>query len=216
MNWLALETSSPLLSIALKKGNNKTEEFTFKGFLRHAENLLPAIDRLLKKKGLRVEAIDAFCIGRGPGSYTGLRIGFAALKGFLVLMEKPCYGAESLDIIAQSIPPQSSRPLVVCLDARQEKIYEKTYRFRKNAWRADGKIESLSLKEFLRKLPEGASVTGDALKRYKKEIEQAGSAKRIFLLPEKFWYPRASLLIQSPFLKQLKKPDDFLPLYRPC
>jgi tRNA threonylcarbamoyl adenosine modification protein YeaZ len=68
--------------------------------MKHAEKILPVIDRLLKKEKLKIRDIDAFLIGRGPGSFTGLRVGFATLKGFLATCPKPCYGAFSLDIIA--------------------------------------------------------------------------------------------------------------------
>ena len=71
--------------------------------MKHAENLLPVIDRLLKKEKLKIGNIDAFLISRGPGSFTGLRIGFATLKGFLATHPKPCYGAFSLDVIAAGI-----------------------------------------------------------------------------------------------------------------
>jgi hypothetical protein len=136
MNLLAIETSSPVLSIALKKHGGKIRHGIVKGYMKHAENLLPVIDRLLKKEKLEIGDIDTFLISRGPGSFTGLRIGFATLKGFLATCPKPCYGALSLDVIAAGIKPAGTdlalkghENLTVCLDARRGKLYTRSYRY---------------------------------------------------------------------------------------
>ena len=111
MNLLAIETSSPALSVAIKRSGTKLRHATVQGYMKHAENLLPVIDRLLKKEKLKIGDMDAFLISRGPGSFTGLRIGFATLKGFLATCPKPCYGASSLDVIASGIKGSDPFPL---------------------------------------------------------------------------------------------------------
>ncbi len=106
MNLLAIETSSPVLSVAIQKAGGKIRQATVKGYMKHAEHLLPLIDRLLRQEKLKIGDIDAFLISRGPGSFTGLRIGFATLLGFLATQPKPCYGAYSLDVIAAALRSQ--------------------------------------------------------------------------------------------------------------
>ena len=71
--------------------------------------------------------MDAFLIDRGPGSFTGLRIGFATLKGFFAFSPKNCYGPLSLDIIARAIDLPEGSALGVLLDARREKIFARFY-----------------------------------------------------------------------------------------
>jgi tRNA threonylcarbamoyladenosine biosynthesis protein TsaB len=216
-NLLAIETSSPLLSVALKKGEDKTVQSTLKGFLRHAENLVPVIDRLLKKKKLSLHQIDAFLIGRGPGSFTGLRIGFATLKGFLSLVKKPCYGALSLDMIAEAIDLKAGSWLIVCLDARREKIYARFYRKETSSWQPKGRVQVLTFSELAARLPMEATLAGDALSRYKADFEKfllSNPKRKIHFLPQKYWYPRASsLILRSGTLEKLDQPRDFLPLY---
>lgn len=226
-NLLAFETSSPVLSIALKKGKETVLETSTEGFLQHAENLIPLMDRLLRKKKLTLPDIDAFLIGRGPGSFTGLRIGFATLKGFLACQKKPCYGALSLDMIAASIDLAEGNWLGVCLDAYRKKIYIRLYKRRRGTWKAQGKMSVRAFPEILEDLPAEVTLTGDALLRYQKFFEQgfSGSKRKIHFLPSSQWTPRASSLIACfiessrrggvtpPLLQKLDKPRDFLPLY---
>jgi tRNA threonylcarbamoyladenosine biosynthesis protein TsaB len=224
-NVLAFDTSSPVLSVALKKGNESTSEAKLVGFLQHAENLLPIIDHLLKEKRLTIRDIDLFLIGRGPGSFTGLRIGFATLKGFLALGKKPCYGALSLDMITENAKLEEKAPLAVCLDAHREKIYARLYRRINSRWLPEGSIRVVSFSQLTDLLPEGSYVAGDALGRYGESFQNIASKKKIHFLPEAYWYPRAATLISwltnikvlqgSGYfpLARLGKSEDFLPLY---
>ncbi len=217
-NILAFDTSSPVLSLALKKGQEPVLAAEITGFLQHAENLLPLTDKLLKTKKLSIYDIDVFLIGRGPGSFTGLRIGFATLKGLLVTKKKPCFGALSLDMIAENCRLPESSHLAVCLDARREKIYTRFYLRKKSAWVSKGKAAVLDFEVLTLGLPPESYIAGDALIRYGEKIKEFSSGKKIHFLPESDWYPKAATLIRwynqkSKNIQQLKKPKDFLPLY---
>jgi tRNA threonylcarbamoyladenosine biosynthesis protein TsaB len=208
MNLLAIETSSPVLSVAIKKSGAKLRHATVQGYMKHAENLLPVIDRLLKRERLKIQDIDAFLISRGPGSFTGLRIGFATLKGFLAIRPKPCYGAFSLDVIAAGIK-RAGNPLnlTICLDARRGKIYARSYHNDGKRWIPCGPSRVASLHEGI---PEGNLVAGDGISKL--------DASRLALAPKKDWVPRAATLIElfeagDPLLKKLTRPKDFLPVY---
>lgn len=218
MNILAIETSSSVLSVALKKGSEKVSETKLVGFMKHAENLLPMMDNLLKKKKLQTQDIDTFLIGRGPGSFTGLRIGFATLKGFLAAKKKSCFGGMSLDMIAANHDLPENSKLAVCLDARRQKIYSRFYQFKKGTWRPQKQARVLTFLELASELAEGTYVSGDALIRYEEDFKKLSGRKKIQLLPEAYWYPRASTLIdwydsRDGKLKPLKTPRDFMPLY---
>ncbi|HLD50517.1 MAG TPA: tRNA (adenosine(37)-N6)-threonylcarbamoyltransferase complex dimerization subunit type 1 TsaB, partial [bacterium] len=204
MNILALETSSPVLSVALQKGKTgKILQSSVRGFSKHAENLFPALDQLLKKTKLSIQEIDTWLIGRGPGSFTGLRIGFSALKGFLVMEKsaqggsasggKDCFGALSLDLIAENAPlPEGSR-LGVCLDAFRQKVYARFYRRSQGKWQPASTPEAWTLEEFISRLPPETALTGNALERFGPEIKK--HFQKIHFLTEKLWYPKASSLI---------------------
>ena len=217
MILLAIDTSSPVLSVALKKNNETTLEKSVDGFLNHAENLMPVIAGLLKRKRLRIQDVDAFLIDLGPGSFTGLRIGLATLKGFLAAGKKKCYGALSLDLISENA--KTEKPwLAVCLDARREKIYFRLYKRAKERWIPFRKPEAVSFNELKKLLPEHTVIAGDALLKYRGFFESEIPPKHLVYLPQESWYPKASTLIsfflnKDPRLVPLKKPSDFLPLY---
>lgn len=212
---LAIETSSAVMSVALQKGKEEILEKTVHGFSNHAENLLPSADDLLKKRKVAFKDVKTILIGRGPGSFTGLRVGFATLKG--LLKKQKCYGILSLDLISENALIPEGSVLCVCLDARREKIYSRLYKKQRGQWKALSKAQVLSFEEWIETLPQGANLCGDALAKYRAKLE-AIAGKNFTLLPEHTWYPRASTLI-SLFLKKsekfdlLEKPKDFLPLY---
>jgi tRNA threonylcarbamoyl adenosine modification protein YeaZ len=199
--------------------------------MKHAENLIPVIDRLLKKEKMKISDIDAFLISRGPGSFTGLRIGFATLKGFLAIDPKPCYGASSLDVIAAgiqgtgegdrpsksikgSVPlftkrSQSPCNLTVCLDARRGKLYARSYHYQNERWMPDGPSRVALLEEISQRLPSGCLIAGDGINKF--------DAKGFTVAPEKSWIPRSATLIKlfeagDPLLKKLSRPKEFLPV----
>ena len=210
MNLLAIETSSPVLSVAIKKSGAKLRHATIKGYMKYAENLLPAIDRLLRKERLKIGDIDAFLISRGPGSFTGLRIGFATLKGFLAVRSKSCYGAFSLDVIAAGIRPQGYTNLTVCLDARRGKLYARSYLYHEKRWRSRGPSRVIPIDNLISGLPGESWIAGDGIPKL--------ATKNLSIVPEKNWIPRAATLIalfetKNPLLKKLRRPKEFLPFY---
>jgi len=229
MNLLAIETSGPVLSVAVKKGARPGKHLCLKGFSRHVENLIPLIDRLLTKERLRIRDIDILLVGRGPGSFTGLRIGFSTIKGFLAARERPCFGASSLDLIASAVPPPHSPPagrgapclgpglfsstLAVCLSAKRDKLYTCSYRYHGKGWKPLGAPSVEDPAAWLKRLPEDVMIAGSGL-----AICAADIQKKMTRLPEKYWFPKASALIKlyelkNPLLKRLIEPKDILPLY---
>jgi len=217
MNLLAIETSSPVLSVAVKKGSRAARGAVLKGYFRHAENLLPLIDNLLRREKLEIRDIDALLIGRGPGSFTGLRVGFATLKGFIALRKKPCYGAFSPDLIASGLPACKKGKLHVCLDAKRDKLYVRSYRYNKKAWTPQKAITACTFEELSDIITDDSLLAGDGLAADKNGVLDR-SGKKPLRAPEKFWHPKASTLItlfekKDPMLRPLTKPKDFLPVY---
>lgn len=214
---LALETSGPFLSTALGTREGKIKMAKAEAPLQHSENLISLIDRLLKREKLTLKNIDAFVIDRGPGSFTGLRIGFSLLKGFLAAQKKSCFGAVSLDMIASRVNLPEGSILGVLVDARRERIYSRFYRNEKGEWVAEKKLEVLSYSELEEKIKEGMTLTGDALRRYGEKLRQK-FGERIHFLPESLTSPSAATLVewfqaQDHRVVPLKAPRDFLPLY---
>ena len=203
---LAFETSTATLTVALGTREGKIRELRSTGAFKHSENLIPLIDRLLKKERLSASDIDAFAMDRGPGSFTGLRIGFSLLKGFLAARKRPCYGAVSLDMMTHSIVLPEGRRLGVFMDARRDKIYSRFYRFEKSKWAAEGRLEVLTLSELLPRISKGTVLVGDGLERYKEKVKVRTVFPCARTLVE--WFQK-----RDSRLTLLKTPRDFSPLY---
>lgn len=220
MNTLAFDTSGPILSVALQCGSSPIQEKVHFGALEHMEHLLPFVDELLKAQKLNIDQIDQYLINRGPGSFTGLRIGFACLKGLVVADSKPCFSADALDVLAERIPVKNEKYLAICLDAFRGQFYVKVFENQKNEaagkWNGIAESKAIPSKDVASIIPSGAFIAGDALRRYIPLFESAG--KNFNIAPEELWYPRASSLIHlqkssAETLKKLVSLEDFLPAY---
>ena len=88
---------------------------------------LPFADELLRASQITINQVDCFLINRGPGSFTGLRVGFATLIGLIAFDPKPCYACDSLDALAERIPADRKKNLAICLDAFRSKFYVKIF-----------------------------------------------------------------------------------------
>jgi tRNA threonylcarbamoyladenosine biosynthesis protein TsaB len=198
-NILAVDTSSRVLSVAIKSGSS-----VFKSNLdavpRHSERLIGIIEKGLKRLKLKKENIHAFVWGLGPGSFTGLRIGLSVLKGFHLCLRKKSFGASSLDLIALSSSLKEGE-LLVCVDARRQSIYAAKYQFKNGAVKKVMKDTLLSFDELIRKTTKQTIFSGDALTVYGDLIRSKHGKNVLFLKPS-FWYPQAS---QSLFLSESKR-----------
>ena len=127
---LAVETSAEACSVALYY-NGETRTFFEHAPRRHAELLLPAIRGLLEQAGMQLANLDAIAFGRGPGSFTSLRIGIGVVQGLAWGAGLPVVPVSSLAAIAQDAIERSASnvPLVcVAVDARMNEVYTATFR----------------------------------------------------------------------------------------
>jgi len=216
MNFLAFDTSGPVMSVALQCGNTPILEKVRHGNWGHMEELLPFADELLRERKLKITDIESFLLNRGPGSFTGLRIGFSTLLGLIAANPKPCFGADSLDLLAERIPCENHSHLAICLDAFRSKFYTKIFENKNNQWQACVPSQALEMNQAFQIIPEKALIAGSALDRYQNLFE---ASKKLFVItPTDLWSPRASSLIRlyqndSPAVKKLVSSEDFLPVY---
>lgn len=215
---LAIETSSPILSIAFQQDGKPFVESTLQGYSGHVENLIPLIDQMLKNQSVSISEVDTFLLGRGPGSFTGLRVGFATVKALQTVQKRNCYGAASLDMIAEHITLKDGSVLAVGLDAHRSRIYSKFFVRQQNEWKPQSEIQLHSIEEFMKALPENGWLAGDALLRYREILEPKQKLMHWNFLPEPDGYPRAASLLslfqkKDSRIQKLQTPEDFLPLY---
>ena len=115
---LSLETSTEACSVALQYQGQVTEEF--KTGIRHSEIILAMVEKILIDHGLVVSQIDCIAFGRGPGMFTGLRIGAGVVQGIAFAADLPVLPISSLAILAQG---QKSNKIMAALDARMNQVY---------------------------------------------------------------------------------------------
>lgn len=119
---LAIDSATPVAGVALLNGEKLIKE-EFSNYKKtHSETLMLMVDRVLKECECTVLQVDAFAVTTGPGSFTGLRIGLAAVKGLSMATGKPVTGVSTLDTLAHNLYGSDA---LVCplLDARKQEVY---------------------------------------------------------------------------------------------
>lgn len=122
MNILSLDTSTPVLSISLRTSSTYEERKVIGNF-SHSENLLGEIKSLLKRGGIELKDLELLICTKGPGSFTGLRIGMAGLKGISLASSAPLVSVPTLSVIEESVKSLWKGPILSVIDAKKKKFY---------------------------------------------------------------------------------------------
>lgn len=122
MNILALETSAKAASCAVLKDGAPVASAWQQTGLTHSRTLMPMVEGMLRNSELTIQDMDAIAVAVGPGSFTGLRIGIAAVKGLSWAADKPCIAVSTLE--AMATPLSHMEGLIICaMDARRQQVY---------------------------------------------------------------------------------------------
>jgi tRNA threonylcarbamoyladenosine biosynthesis protein TsaB len=119
---LSIETATRVMSVALLQGESLLAEITTFDDAVHSERLLPAVDQLLRIGALSLDEVDAFAVSIGPGSFTGLRIGLATVKGLAFESDRPVVPVPTLAALTLAAAGAVG-PVAALLDARREEVY---------------------------------------------------------------------------------------------
>ncbi len=169
---LSLSTAEQGCSLAIVDKNVLVCEEFWDTRLSHSRRVLEMIDHMLSKRvGMALEDIDIFCAARGPGSFTGLRIGISVIKGLCLAMEKPGMGVSSLDGIAFRFA-HCSIPVCVMMDARRNEVYCAVYQFDQGRLVFKTKERVVSPKDAIRMTKGPSLFAGSGSKAYQDIIEQ--------------------------------------------
>ena len=167
MKILAVDSSAIVASAALCEDGKLLAEYTLNNKNTHSETLLPMIESLLSFFSLSVKDIDLFAVSAGPGSFTGVRIGVATVKGLAFSSEKACVGVSTLEALANNL--RFHRGLICpVMNARRSQVYTALFR-------SDG--ESL-----VRLMPDSAmaiSELDDILAEYGEEVVLVGDGYNV-------------------------------------
>ena len=119
---LAFETSAKAASVALTENGKLLGEAYQNTGLTHSQTLMVMAEDVLQQCGKTAREVNAVAVAAGPGSFTGVRIGVAAAKGFSWGAELPCYGVSTLEAMAESLDVYDGY-VCPCMDARRSQVY---------------------------------------------------------------------------------------------
>ncbi len=164
---LAVESATTAVGAALLRGEALLEERDGAAPGPPSERLLPAIDAVLRAAGVRLDQVDAFAVSVGPGSFTGLRVGIATVKGLAFGSATPVAAVPTL--LALALPAlDGSAPVAALLDARRGEVYAAVFAADGGTLLPDAVVTPAALAEHLPPgtrvvLGEGAGFAGAAL-----------------------------------------------------
>lgn len=194
---LSIDSSSKVATAALLDENNLIAEYTLNNKLEHSTLIMDMVDKLLKDSNLSIDDIDGFVVSKGPGSFTGLRIGMATIKGLSFGSNKPYISISSLDALAYSLITFDG---IICpiMDALRDSVYTCLYKNNNGVLEKLIDYSALDLNELVEALKEkGEKVifTGDGLTKHKEYL----SAK----LPNAYFAPNHLSVIRASSLGDL-------------
>ena len=120
MKYLSVDTATRVESVALNEDDQLIVEHSILRKSGHGAGILDDVEDLLGQAGWTLEDVDAYVCGLGPGSFTGLRIGLATLKGLAMAMDKPLLGARTTHLLRAAMPDAKT---IAVIDARRGQIY---------------------------------------------------------------------------------------------
>ncbi len=128
MKILGIDTSGLVGAVAIADGDLLLSQFSIQYKTTHSEILMPMLDDVCKKIHLDLKSIDAIAVAKGPGSFTGLRIGSATAKGLALALDKPIIPIPTVDGIAYNLYGVEK---IICpmMDARRNQVYTGLYTF---------------------------------------------------------------------------------------
>ncbi len=190
---LAIDTASTCCSVALTRGSvvggEVVASVSLNSSVTHSRRLLTAIDWLLAESGMDLQDVDGLGVSIGPGSFTGLRIGMATVKGLATALNKPLLGVSTLDALALSCTGE--RLICAVLDARKKEVYTCFYRYDlQGIPRRVGAIRVVSPQQLTEDIQQPVLFVGDAVMLYG-DLWQKALGARFASAPRPLHYPCA-------------------------
>lgn len=121
MKILSISTSSPICSVCILEDTTLLKEISLDSGLTHSEKLMPIINQILLETNLKLNDINLLVCDKGPGSFTGIRIGIATVKAFNDSLNIPAIGISSLEALSYNV--KNSGIICSLIDARNENCY---------------------------------------------------------------------------------------------
>lgn len=210
MTLLGIETSGKTASVALYEDGLFLGQHSVYTSRTHSQVILPMVKNLLAECDREISGLDAIAVSDGPGSYTGIRIGIAAVKAMTFALDIPCYGISSLEGMAYNLGCEG----YICpvMKARKDLVYTALFRTiggKTERIRSDEIISVSELDSLLSALNENVIVTGDAVEDFTNEH----SNERYSLSPAHLRFQNANGICLAALDHESQSPEEIQASY---
>ncbi|HHX56165.1 MAG TPA: tRNA (adenosine(37)-N6)-threonylcarbamoyltransferase complex dimerization subunit type 1 TsaB [Clostridiales bacterium] len=218
MKVLAIDSSGLVASVAIVTEDELLAEYTINYRKTHSQTLLPMLDEIVKITNIDLKDIDAIAISKGPGSFTGLRIGSATAKGLAMVLDIPIIPVATVDGLAYNLYKSDN---VICplMDARRNQVYTGLYKWIDGEFKVLLEQRPLAIEEIseeINKIAEEVIFIGDGIKVFENQLKETIKVNYSFA-PAHLSRQRAGA-IGALGIKYYKKgimtdADEFVPTY---
>ena len=191
---LALDSTAEVSSVAVCDGDRLLSEITINTGNTHSETLLPSVEEALRMAQLSVDKIDLFACTTGPGSFTGVRIGAATIKGLAYGTNRPCASVSTLEALAYNLNGYNG---IICpvMNARRSQVYNALFECKKGELLRLSPDRALSISELDAELCDKSDqiyLCGDGYSI----TEKGFIATKIEYVPQRYRYQNAYSVAQ--------------------
>jgi tRNA threonylcarbamoyladenosine biosynthesis protein TsaB len=215
MRILGIDTSTKFLSIAIYD-RGKIYSYNLEVGRKLSSLITATIKKVLDAAGVDIKTIDYFACGLGPGSFTGMRVGLATVKGLSWSLKKPVVGISTLDILSRNANLADGQ-VIVMLDARRGLVYSAIYRKKNNDFKKLTPDMLLTPAELFKKVKLSSVILGDAVGLYRDKV--LSQLKNTIIMDGDFWYPQPHNIVRLALekirsgRKQLSNAFNVEPIY---
>nr|WP_317413168.1 tRNA (adenosine(37)-N6)-threonylcarbamoyltransferase complex dimerization subunit type 1 TsaB [uncultured Solibaculum sp.] len=217
MKILAIDSTAVSASCALMEAEKLTAEFYMNCGLTHSETLMPMISDVLRYTGTKAQDLDYLSVAVGPGSFTGVRIGVAAVKGMALALDLPCVGVSTLEAMAWNLVGRPQTQVCAVMDARCKQVYQAFFEVDETSVMRQCEDRAISIEQLGREIQKTGRpvlLVGDGAQLCTEELKHTGLVR---LAPLTIRYQRASGVAQaakeSIRLGKILKGEELRPIY---
>jgi tRNA threonylcarbamoyladenosine biosynthesis protein TsaB len=215
MKILALDSSTNVMGVAVTENGTVLAEYLTQLKLNHSVRLMPAIQQVMNEVGMDPKELDRIAVSKGPGSYTGIRIGVSIAKTLAWTLNKELVGVSTLACLAQN-GSQFSGVIAPFFDARRDRVYTGLYKKQGDNIEAIEKDQIVPVEMWLEKLDTGGEpilFIGQDVPKFKDQI-RAKLGSRASFAPSSLNVPRPSeLAMLAEALPPVTSIHHFVPEY---
>ncbi|MFU8861694.1 MAG: tRNA (adenosine(37)-N6)-threonylcarbamoyltransferase complex dimerization subunit type 1 TsaB [Cyclonatronaceae bacterium] len=209
MNLLAIETATDFCSVAALTSEGIQVDFLIAGKGVHSEGVFAGIKEVLTKTGITASEIDAVLLSGGPGSYTGLRVGYSAVKGFLFGHSARLYIINTLLSVAAGVTQEitGQKDIHIVLNARRQHLIHQAFRYENDLLVKTSESEIILIEEFQKKMVPGQILAGYGIERLDSASLQGFTVVRNMPLKAEYLFRIWQMQEQNPGVALIEETD---------